>query len=46
MGLTITEKIIKEHLVSGEMKKGCEIGIKIDQTLNTRFNRYNGIFTI
>ena len=33
MGLTITEKIIKEHLVSGEMIKGSEIGIKIDQTL-------------
>lgn len=33
MGLTITEKIIKDHLVIGEMKKGNEIGIKIDQTL-------------
>lgn len=33
MGLTLTEKILKNHLVDGEFKKGCEIGIKIDQTL-------------
>ena len=33
MGLTITEKILKEHIVEGEMKPGKEIGIKIDQTL-------------
>ena len=33
MGLTITEKIIKAHLVSGEMVKGSEVGLRIDQTL-------------
>ena len=33
MGLTIAQKIIKEHLISGEMKVGEEIAIKIDQTL-------------
>lgn len=33
MGLTLAEKIIKNHLVSGKMEKGQEIGIKIDQTL-------------
>ena len=33
MGLTLTEKILKAHLVDGEMVKGKEIGIKIDQTL-------------
>lgn len=33
MGLTLTEKILKAHLVEGEMIKGSEIGIKIDQTL-------------
>lgn len=33
MGLTLTEKIIKNHLVSGKMIKGNEIGIKIDHTL-------------
>ncbi|MDC7126642.1 MAG: aconitate hydratase [Spirochaetales bacterium] len=33
MGLTLTEKLLKEHLVSGELKAGSEIGIKIDQTL-------------
>ncbi len=33
MGLTLAQKIIKKHLVSGEMIAGSEIGIKIDQTL-------------
>ncbi|MBP5605401.1 MAG: aconitate hydratase, partial [Ruminiclostridium sp.] len=33
MGLTLTEKIIREHIVDGEMKKGTEIGLRIDQTL-------------
>ena len=33
MGLTIAEKIIKDHLVTGEMVKGTDIGIRIDQTL-------------
>ncbi len=33
MGLTLTEKIIKNHIVDGEMIKGTEIGIRIDQTL-------------
>ncbi len=33
MGLTIAEKIIKSHLVSGEMKRGSEIALRIDQTL-------------
>ena len=33
MGLTLTEKILKAHLVDGEYVKGQEIGIKIDQTL-------------
>lgn len=33
MGYTIAEKIIKSHLVSGEMKKGEEIAVRIDQTL-------------
>ncbi len=33
MGLTIAEKIIKAHLVSGEMVRGSEISLKIDQTL-------------
>ena len=31
--LTLTEKILKEHLVVGEMTKGAPIGIRIDQTL-------------
>ncbi|MBP1564652.1 MAG: aconitate hydratase [Oscillospiraceae bacterium] len=33
MGLTLTEKILKNHIVDGEMVKGTEIGIRIDQTL-------------
>ena len=33
MQLTLTEKILKTHLVEGEMIKGNEIGIRIDQTL-------------
>ncbi len=33
MGYTIAQKIIKNHLVSGEMKAGEEIGLRIDQTL-------------
>jgi len=33
MGLTLSEKILKAHVVDGEFVKGKEIGIKIDQTL-------------
>ena len=32
MGLTLTEKILKAHVVDGEFVKGNEIGIRIDQT--------------
>ncbi|MBZ4646180.1 MAG: aconitate hydratase [Petroclostridium sp.] len=33
MGLNLAQKIIRDHLVSGEMVAGKEISIKIDQTL-------------
>ncbi len=33
MKLTLSEKVIKNHLLTGEMIPGKEIGIKIDQTL-------------
>ena len=33
MGYTIAQKIIKNHLVCGEMTVGSDIGLKIDQTL-------------
>ncbi len=33
MGLTIAQKIIKDHLLSGEMIPGQEIALRIDQTL-------------
>lgn len=33
MGQTVAEKILAAHLVEGELKKGEEIGLRIDQTL-------------
>ena len=33
MRYTIAEKIIKAHLISGEMTRGSEVAIRIDQTL-------------
>lgn len=33
MGETLTKKLIRSHLISGDMKPGSEIGLKIDQTL-------------
>lgn len=33
MGMTLAQKIMKEHLVSGEMVAGSEISLRIDQTL-------------
>ena len=33
MGLTIAQKIIKAHLLEGEMIPGQEIALRIDQTL-------------
>lgn len=33
MTYNVSQKLIKSHLVSGEMKPGHEIGLKIDQTL-------------
>ena len=33
MGLTLAQKIIKDHLVSGTMEPGSEIALRIDQTL-------------
>lgn len=33
MGYTIAQKIIKNHLLSGEMVTGTDIGLRIDQTL-------------
>ena len=33
MGYTLAQKIIKDHLVSGEMTAGNEIALRIDQTL-------------
>ncbi len=33
MGLTLAQKIIRDHLIEGQMTPGSEIAIKIDQTL-------------
>ena len=33
MGLNVTQKIVKRHLVGGEMLPGREIAVRIDQTL-------------
>jgi len=33
MSKTVTEKILADHLVGGEMKQGREIALRIDQTL-------------
>ena len=33
MGLTIAQKIIKSHMISGDMTVGTEVALKIDQTL-------------
>ncbi len=33
MGLTIAQKIIKNHIVDGQMITGSDIGLRIDQTL-------------
>jgi aconitate hydratase len=33
MALNVVQKILKEHLVEGELIAGAEIGIRIDQTL-------------
>ena len=33
MGENLTRKILRAHLVSGEMTPGAEISVRIDQTL-------------
>jgi aconitate hydratase len=33
MGSTLTEKILKQHIIDGRLEKGTNISIKIDQTL-------------
>ncbi|MDZ7847283.1 MAG: hypothetical protein U5L96_11185 [Owenweeksia sp.] len=31
--MNVSQKLIKNHLLKGEMKAGAEIGLKIDQAL-------------
>ncbi len=40
--MTVTEKLISEALVEGEMKKGQRIGIRTHQTLSHDLNGGNG----
>ena len=42
-GTNINRKILSAHLVEGEMVKGSEIGIRIDQTLTQDATGFNGI---
>ena len=44
MGMNITEKLIKNHLVSGEMVAGKEIAIKIDT--DTGLHRHHGVSAV
>ena len=44
MGLTLSEKIINEHIVEGEPVKGSELGIKIDQNLTQDATRTMAYF--
>lgn len=46
MGLTLTEKILKAHLVDGEYVKGQEIGIRIDPDSYSGRYRYYGLSRI
>ena len=41
MGYTIGQKIIKAHMLSGDMTPGSEIGLRPDP--HSGRNRYNGI---
>ena len=43
MGSTIAQKLIKSHLLSGDMTVGSEIGLRIDQTLDSGRHRHHGI---
>lgn len=45
-GLTLTEKIIKNHIIDGEMIKGTEIGLRIDQTLTQDATGTMGISSV
>jgi len=38
MGQTMTEKILSKSLMTGELKKGSRIGIKVDQSLSHDLN--------
>ena len=43
MGQTIAQKIIAAHLVDGKMEPGCEVGLRIDQTLTQDATGVSGI---
>lgn len=43
MGMTIAQKILKAHLVDGEMVLGQEIGLKIDPDADAGCHRHDGL---
>lgn len=43
MGLTLAQKLIKAHLVEGEMIPGKEIGLKIDPDSDSGRNGNHGL---
>ena len=44
--MNLTQKIIQAHLVKGEMRRGEQIAIRIDQTLTQDATGTIGVFTI
>ena len=46
MGFTLGQKLIKTHLVSGDMTPGSEVGIRIDQTLTLHIRQIDNVDTV
>ena len=46
MGQNLTQKILTSHLVSGDLEKGNEIALRIDQTLTQDATGTMAYFTI
>lgn len=44
--MNVTQKILAAHLVSGELKPGSEIAIRIDQTLTQDSTGHHGLSAI
>ena len=44
--MNLTQKIIQAHLVKGEMRRGEQIAIRIDQDIDPGCDGHDGVFTI